>query len=128
MRRAAIHMIGTWGFTTGNPRQSSGRYLNTLLAGESTTRQHRPSNLLGLFLRLLFHVRALYGATANALGRLLTAPCRLEDAGGENPCNREWGSFHPGTLNFVFCDGAVHPLSTNIDPTLFCNLATIDGQ
>jgi prepilin-type N-terminal cleavage/methylation domain-containing protein/prepilin-type processing-associated H-X9-DG protein len=35
--------------------------------------------------------------------------------GGSDACKRAWGSFHTGVINFVFCDGSVHPISTNID-------------
>jgi type II secretory pathway pseudopilin PulG len=49
------------------------------------------------------------------------------DPSNQAPCKRGWGSLHKEILNFVFCDGSVHPLSTRIDLTLFGNLATIDG-
>jgi prepilin-type N-terminal cleavage/methylation domain-containing protein/prepilin-type processing-associated H-X9-DG protein len=35
--------------------------------------------------------------------------------GGSDVCKRAWGSFHTGVINFVFCDGSVHPLATTID-------------
>jgi prepilin-type N-terminal cleavage/methylation domain-containing protein/prepilin-type processing-associated H-X9-DG protein len=48
-------------------------------------------------------------------------------AGDSNPCKRAWGSFHPGVVNFLFCDGSVRSLSTGIDMFLFADLATIAG-
>jgi prepilin-type N-terminal cleavage/methylation domain-containing protein/prepilin-type processing-associated H-X9-DG protein len=48
--------------------------------------------------------------------------------GGSNPCKRAWGSFHPGGLNFAFCDGSVHYVTTSIDMTLLAGLATISGS
>ncbi|MCD4726664.1 MAG: DUF1559 domain-containing protein, partial [Pirellulales bacterium] len=47
--------------------------------------------------------------------------------GGDNPCKRAWGSFHPGGLHFVLCDGSVRFLNSTIDVQLFADLATIDG-
>ena len=47
--------------------------------------------------------------------------------GGDNPCKRGWGSFHPGGLHFVLCDGSVRFIQTTIDINLFCSLATIAG-
>ena len=47
--------------------------------------------------------------------------------GADIPCKRQWGSFHSGGINFVFCDGAVHFIHTNIDLNMFGNLATIAG-
>ena len=48
--------------------------------------------------------------------------------GGEHACKRGWGSFHPGGLNFLFCDGSVHFLAETIDMETFGQLATIHGQ
>jgi prepilin-type N-terminal cleavage/methylation domain-containing protein/prepilin-type processing-associated H-X9-DG protein len=48
--------------------------------------------------------------------------------GGADPCKRAWGSFHPDGLNFAFCDGSVHYVTTSIDMTLFAGLATIGGS
>jgi prepilin-type processing-associated H-X9-DG protein len=47
--------------------------------------------------------------------------------GGDQPCKRAWGSFHPGGVQFVMIDGSVHFVSRFIDMTLFTELATIDG-
>jgi prepilin-type processing-associated H-X9-DG protein len=45
----------------------------------------------------------------------------------DNPCKRGWGSAHSGAVNFVFCDGSVRALSTNIDMTIFFALGTVAG-
>jgi prepilin-type processing-associated H-X9-DG protein len=45
--------------------------------------------------------------------------------GTSNPCKRGWGSNHAGVVNFVFADGSVHPISTNIDMLLLAALATV---
>jgi hypothetical protein len=47
--------------------------------------------------------------------------------GGVPPCNRAWGSFHPGTIQFLYGDGNVRPVSQTCDTMLFVNAATIDG-
>jgi prepilin-type N-terminal cleavage/methylation domain-containing protein/prepilin-type processing-associated H-X9-DG protein len=47
---------------------------------------------------------------------------------GSNQCKRAWGSFHTGGLNFAFCDGSVHTVSTNVDMiNVLPALATIAG-
>ncbi len=54
--------------------------------------------------------------------------CNLSNAtsvGGSNPCKRGWGSFHPGAVNFVFVDGSVRSLSTNVDMLQFSAMSTI---
>jgi prepilin-type processing-associated H-X9-DG protein len=55
--------------------------------------------------------------------------CVNTPPGGDNQCKRAWGSYHPnGIINFVFCDGSVHPISPNIDMNfVFPSLATING-
>jgi prepilin-type N-terminal cleavage/methylation domain-containing protein/prepilin-type processing-associated H-X9-DG protein len=49
-------------------------------------------------------------------------------AGGFNTCNRSWGSFHSGAINFALCDGSTRPIATNIDMKLFAEVATIAGR
>jgi hypothetical protein len=43
-------------------------------------------------------------------------------------CNRSWGSFHPGVVNFLLCDGSLRPLPLTINMELFANAATIAGM
>lgn len=47
--------------------------------------------------------------------------------GLEQACNRGWGSFHDGVIQFLLVDGSVRPLSTNVDMSIFADLATIGG-
>lgn len=42
-------------------------------------------------------------------------------------CYAGWGSYHPGTINWVFCDGSVRVLSKSISMPLFCDMATVAG-
>ena len=46
----------------------------------------------------------------------------------QNPCKRGWASFHPGGMNFLCCDGAVHFVSRSFDLEVFCEMATIAGR
>ena len=48
--------------------------------------------------------------------------------GAEIPCKRQWGSFHSGGMNFMFCDGTVHFIQTDIDLDLLAGMATIAGE
>jgi prepilin-type N-terminal cleavage/methylation domain-containing protein/prepilin-type processing-associated H-X9-DG protein len=47
--------------------------------------------------------------------------------GGSNPCKRGWSSNHAGVINFLFADGSVRPLSTNIDMLLLAAMATVSN-
>lgn len=99
---------------------------NTLMVGESTTMTNTGYRT---FWAYSYAYYSLSGATAQT--RTLWGDYdRCVAAGGSGdvtPCKRGWGSFHANMLNFVFCDASVHPINTNIDMTLFANLATIDG-
>jgi prepilin-type N-terminal cleavage/methylation domain-containing protein/prepilin-type processing-associated H-X9-DG protein len=55
--------------------------------------------------------------------------CQNTPPGGNNQCKRAWGSLHTDNIiNFVFCDGSVRAVSTNIDMNIvFPSLATIAG-
>jgi prepilin-type N-terminal cleavage/methylation domain-containing protein/prepilin-type processing-associated H-X9-DG protein len=55
--------------------------------------------------------------------------CTNTPPGNSNQCKRAWGSFHgAGSINFVFCDGSVRPVSPTIDVNfVFPALATISG-
>jgi prepilin-type N-terminal cleavage/methylation domain-containing protein/prepilin-type processing-associated H-X9-DG protein len=51
------------------------------------------------------------------------------DFHGEGTGDLRFGSSHPGLLNFVFCDGAVHSVLYSIDPKLFERLGDrADGE
>jgi prepilin-type N-terminal cleavage/methylation domain-containing protein/prepilin-type processing-associated H-X9-DG protein len=48
--------------------------------------------------------------------------------GNSNACKRAFGSYHTGGLNFVFADGSVHFISSNINTTVYLALATVAGN
>jgi prepilin-type N-terminal cleavage/methylation domain-containing protein len=48
--------------------------------------------------------------------------------GGLQACSRGWGSFHPGIVQFLFCDGSVRPISRSVDMQLLAEAATIGGH
>jgi prepilin-type N-terminal cleavage/methylation domain-containing protein/prepilin-type processing-associated H-X9-DG protein len=44
-----------------------------------------------------------------------------------NYCKYGWGSFHPGGISFLFCDGSVRSIPTSIDMNVFMALSTVAG-
>src|SRR5262245_16101846 len=48
--------------------------------------------------------------------------------GDFNVCNRAWGSFHAGAVNFLLCDGSTHSIAQTIDTKIFVEAATIAGR
>jgi prepilin-type N-terminal cleavage/methylation domain-containing protein/prepilin-type processing-associated H-X9-DG protein len=48
--------------------------------------------------------------------------------GGLQACSRGWGSFHPGVLQYLMCDGSVRTVSRNVDMLLLAEAATVSGS
>jgi len=49
--------------------------------------------------------------------------------GCQDNCKRAWGSFHSGGMfNNLFCDGAVRPISEDVDIDIFLASCTVHGQ
>jgi hypothetical protein len=54
--------------------------------------------------------------------------CTASLAGADGwPCKYGWGSMHTNILNFVYCDGSVHSISTSINMSIFQSLCTMSG-
>ncbi len=125
--RGAIHVVGVWGYgceTIAHVRDGTS---NTLLVGEYATATNPGRRAYWAY---SFAYYSLSGATAQP--RTLWGDYdRCVEAGGpggDNPCKRGWGSFHPGGLHFALCDGSVRFLNDSIDMNLFADLATIAGD
>lgn len=62
----------------------------------------------------------------------VTSPLATErpsqDTPGDSYPNRSFGSAHGGSFNMVFCDGAVHSISYEIDPVTFRCLGSRNDQ
>jgi prepilin-type N-terminal cleavage/methylation domain-containing protein/prepilin-type processing-associated H-X9-DG protein len=101
---------------------------NTLMAGEYTTMTSTNRRTYWAYAYTSYNESVATYAQSRTLiadfdGCTNTAP------GNSNQCKRAWGSFHSnGHLNFVFCDGGVRQINTNIDMNLvFPAMATIAG-
>jgi prepilin-type N-terminal cleavage/methylation domain-containing protein/prepilin-type processing-associated H-X9-DG protein len=99
---------------------------NTLAVGEMASKTHQSRRTFWAYTYTSYNAS---DATPQSRTLLVDYDRCVEvgGTGGANPCKRGWGSFHPGGLQFVFCDGSVRMLRGNIDMELFCELATIDG-
>ena len=127
--RGPIHAVYTsfaWGYGAEKFSDITDGTSCTLLVGESTTSTNLARRT---FWAYSFAYYTLSGVTCQQ--RTLWADYdRAVQCGGTGddiPCKRHWGSFHSDGMNFVFCDGAVHFIHTDIDLNLLANLATIAG-
>lgn len=124
--RGAIHVVGVWGYgceTIAHVRDGTS---NTLMVGEYATSTNPGRRA---FWAYSFAYYSMSGAAAQE--RTLWGDYdRCVEAGGpggDNPCKRGWGSFHPGGLHFAICDGSVRFINSSIDMNMFADLATIAG-
>jgi prepilin-type N-terminal cleavage/methylation domain-containing protein len=61
--------------------------------------------------------------------RLVTKSPRIDDFTGTSTGGQRFGSSHVQAFHALFCDGSVHAISYDIDPTVWVNLGGInDGQ
>ena len=123
--RGVLHTVGS---TSGLGPESFASITdgtsNTLMVGECATRTNLGRRTFWVY---SFTSYTLSSATLDS-AILLNDYDQCRDATGNNgECNRGWGSFPAGVINFVFCDGSVHPISQGIDMQVFTGLATIAG-
>jgi prepilin-type N-terminal cleavage/methylation domain-containing protein/prepilin-type processing-associated H-X9-DG protein len=125
--RGPIHTVGILGFTEEKIKNIRDGTSHTILAGESTTRSSPEYRTLWAYSYTFY---SLSSATPQARTLWGDYQKSVQEGGKGNslPCRRGWGSYHPQGINFLFCDGSVHFLSTVIDMDLFASLGTIDGK
>ncbi|MCS7304743.1 MAG: DUF1559 domain-containing protein [Thermoguttaceae bacterium] len=99
---------------------------NTLLVGEMATRTRPRRRTFWAYAYTSYNTSAAVPQSRTLLGDYDQCSA-IGGAGGDNPCKRGWGSYHPGVIQFVLCDGSVRPISQQIDINVFCALATIAG-
>ena len=122
--RGALHTTGMNGLEAENIKNIIDGTSNTLMLGETSTMSHQNRRTFWAY---------TYGpyihSAATPQERIFWVDydrcIAASGAGGENPCKRGWGSFHPKGLQFSFCDGSVTFISNEIDLETFCRLATI---
>jgi len=70
------------------------------------------------------------GGTVNKDGVSVETPKQIAiKLGDVDECGFNFGSIHPASMNAVFCDGSVHSIAYDIDPTVWGRLCAInDGK
>jgi hypothetical protein len=95
---------------------------NTVFVGERCT---RTTPTRGTFWADSFNLYDLSGAYAQSATLLADYDACGRIASDIAQCKYGWGSFHPGIVQFVFGDGSVRPVRTQINMTIFTAMATI---
>jgi prepilin-type N-terminal cleavage/methylation domain-containing protein len=128
--RGVLHIAGPQRCTRERLSAITDGTSNTLLLGERTT-QDRSAEDRGrtTFWADSYNPYSVSAATAESRTLLSSfQDCVDLNPTYKSPCTYGWGSNHGGVINFVLCDGSTHAISSNIDITLFTNLATIAGN
>ena len=130
--RGAMHMVTRFKLTPVKAGQLIDGTSHTLLIGEYTA-----DKLPG---RSVYWANSFYGMNLGSIvpnvGSHFWTPdyetCRVNmpDPGFPQPCRRAYSSMHGGgnSINFVFCDGSVRSISTDVNLILMANMATIAGR
>jgi prepilin-type N-terminal cleavage/methylation domain-containing protein/prepilin-type processing-associated H-X9-DG protein len=130
--RGAMHMVTRFNLSPVRAGQITDGASHTLLIGEYTA-----NRLVG---RSVYWANSFYGMNLGSIvpnvGSHFWTPdyetCRVNmpDPGFPQPCRRAFSSMHGGssTVNFVYCDGAVRSINTDVNMTVMANTATISGR
>jgi prepilin-type processing-associated H-X9-DG protein len=125
--RGLLHSVDDWNGTIQEKLSNvTDGTSNTVAVGERATKTH---NTRGTFWADSFNLYSLSGVYANSISLVadydlcVATLAPLDPA----PCKYGWGSLHTGGINFVFIDGHVTTISTNINTTILACLATISG-
>jgi prepilin-type N-terminal cleavage/methylation domain-containing protein/prepilin-type processing-associated H-X9-DG protein len=99
---------------------------NTIVVGEYTTRTDiRRTTFWGYTYTSYNQSEVVLPPQSRQLLNDFNACVAIGGVGTSNPCKRGWASFHTGVINFLFADGSVHPISTNVDMLMFAAMSTI---
>ncbi len=125
--RGPLHAVGVKGFEAERMKAIRDGTSHTLFVGESTTATSLQWRTFWAYSFGYFSLSAVTPQARIFLGDY-DACLAEEGKGRDKPCKRGWGGFHPGGLNFLFCDGSTRFVQEDTDPELLARLATIAGD
>jgi prepilin-type N-terminal cleavage/methylation domain-containing protein/prepilin-type processing-associated H-X9-DG protein len=123
-QRGVFHTDGDSGMGPDKIVNISDGTSSTILAGERTTKTETGRTT---FWADSYNLYTVSGSLNQSIILLNDYNACANDSALTDvaPCKYAWGSFHPGVINFVFCDGSVHTISTSINMSTFVALSTI---
>ncbi|MDZ7617133.1 MAG: DUF1559 domain-containing protein [Patescibacteria group bacterium] len=124
--RGPLPTIGNMEFSTVAVAEIRDGLSNTLLVGEMSTVTNPRRRTFWAYTYTSYNKSAFINESRILLGDYERCST-ISGAGGINACKRGWGSFHPGGLHFVMCDGSVRFISNTVDMNVLAGAATIAG-
>jgi prepilin-type N-terminal cleavage/methylation domain-containing protein len=97
---------------------------NTLMVGEMTTKTNTDRRTFWAYSYTSYNSSDVVPNSATLIGDFDKCASILSNV---NACKRSWGSFHPGALQWLLCDGSVRAITLNVDMQILASMATIDG-
>ncbi len=126
--RGLLHSIDDWnGLHCERIADVRDGTSTTLAVGERSTRTHQTRGTFWADSFNLYSLSAMYKNSASLLNDYDLCVTTLAPL-DPSPCKYGWGSFHPGIIQFAFCDGHVIGIETGIDTTVLVALGTIAGD
>ncbi len=125
--RGPMYTIGFFQYGVVLPAHVRDGMSNTLLAGEMHSHTRPSRRTYWAYTYTSYNKSAVVPETRTLLvdyDRCIS----ISGINGANPCKRGWGSYHPGGLQFVLCDGSVRFVSTATDMFVLAGLASVAGQ
>jgi len=98
---------------------------NTVLIGEAHKPKDRPDR--APFWALGGNTYTIRIMQVNAWSLRYLEYDKCEAAWPSNHCQRGYGSYHPGGLNFAFADGSTRPISRNVEMAIIGAVSSIQG-
>jgi prepilin-type N-terminal cleavage/methylation domain-containing protein len=124
--RGVLHIIGTNGLQCESIDDITDGTSHTLAVGEMASYTYATRRTFWAYTYTSYNKSAAVPQTRTLLVDFNRCVA-IGGQGGSNPCKRGWGSFHPGGIGFLVCDGSAQFIVSNIDMNLFCELSTIAG-
>jgi len=123
--RGALHMVGAKGLSNESLTRITDGTINSLLAGEYTTRTHANRTTFWGYSYTSYAESCVVTFSSNPYGNDYDACVKAFGTSASDSCKRAWGSFHTGGSNWVMCDGSVRFISQSVSPTILGAAATI---
>jgi prepilin-type N-terminal cleavage/methylation domain-containing protein/prepilin-type processing-associated H-X9-DG protein len=123
--QGAFHGDGLSGLSPETTNTITDGLSNTIFVGERHTRDHIKRHSFWACSFNLYTKSAAWPYSATLIPDYDL--CKNTPGVNENFCKYGWGSFHDGGISFLFGDGSVRSITSNIDTSIFMALSTVAG-
>ncbi len=125
--RGPMHLVGYLGLEEESIRNIEDGTSNTLMVGEHTTTTTPTRRTFWAYTWGGYAMSQAWDDPRMFLGDYEKCRSLPEGNGIHRVCMSMWYSFHPGSVNFLRCDGSVASIQREIDLEVFGGLCSIAG-